>query len=109
MTITREINGQEVQIELTIWETLQLFEETQENFAMQDLEQVLDKKCIYLSKDEKKTATRRYRGSIMNEWYKTMLTAINSVIAERDSAEGAYEQDLIEKSSITEPGNNPAE
>ena len=68
-----------------------------------------DKKRIYLSEDEKKTATRRYRGSIMNEWYKTMLTAINSVIAERDPAEGAYEQDLIAKSDITEPENNPAE
>lgn len=109
MTITRVINGQEVQIELTTSEMFQLFDETQENFDMQDLEQVLDEECIYLSEDEKKTATRRYRDSIMNEWYETMLSVIQNVINERDPAEEAYEQALIAKSAITEPENNPAE
>lgn len=109
MTITRVINGKEVQIELTTAEMFQLFDKAQENWDMQDLEQVLDEECIYLSKSEKKKAANRYRDSVMHEWYDTMLSAINSVIAERDPAEEAYEQELIAQSDITEPENNPAE
>lgn len=109
MTITRVINGKEVQIELTTAEMFQLFDATQENFDMQDLEQVLDEERIYLSDGEKGKAVNRYRDSVMHEWYDTMLSAINSVIAERDPAAEAYEQELIAQSDITEPENNPAE
>ncbi len=109
MTITRVINGQEVQIELTTSEMFQLFDETQENFDMQDLERVLDEECIYLSADEKKKAVDKYQDAIMQEWYETMLSAIQNVINERDPAEEAYEQWLIAKSDITEPENDPAE
>lgn len=109
MTITRVINGKEVQIELTAAEMFQLRDEAQENFDMQDLYQVLEQEGIYLSKHEKKKAVNRYRDSVMHEWYDTMLSAINSVIAERDSAAEAYEQELIAPSDITEPENNPAE
>lgn len=109
MTITRTIIGQEVQIKLTTSEMFQLFDEIQENFDMQDLELVLDEEGIYLSKDEKKKAVNRYRDDVIRPWYETMLSAIQNVINERDSAEEAYEQDLIAKSAITEPENNPAE
>lgn len=109
MTITRVINGKEVQIELTTAEMFQLFDETQENFDMQDLEQVLDEERIYLSDGEKEKAAHIYRDTVMNGWYETMLSTVNSVIAERDPAEEAYEQALIAQSDITEPENNPAE
>lgn len=93
MIITRTINDQTVEIELTTAEMFQVFDETQENFDMQDLKQVLDEECIYLSAGEKAKAAHIYRDTVMNEWYETMLSAINSVIAERDLAEEAYEQD----------------
>lgn len=109
MTITRVINGKEVQIELTTSEIFQIFDKAQENWDMQDLYQVLEQEGIYLSKYEKKKAVNRYRDSVMHEWYDTMLSAINSVIAERDPAEEAYEQELIAQLDITEPENNPAE
>lgn len=109
MIITRTINGQAGKIKLTTMEMFQLFDETQENFDMQDLEQVLGEECIYLSDFEKEKAAHIYRDTVMNEWYETMLSAINSVIAERDPAEEAYEQELIAQSDITEPENNPAE
>ena len=69
MTITRYVNDQLEQFELTYPEMLQAYCEIQKKFDIENIEHLCSKNKLYLKPDEKDKAAEYYRTFLDNDTY----------------------------------------